>query len=553
MPPGLQLLLPAALLTAGALVAWFAGAGGVELGRAAAASAAWASLLALVVLWAPRRAPLEFHGPALGGGIPFGQRLDATGFALGLAVLLPACLLLTFQRRDWQPAGAAALALAFSLTAVLADSLAVTALALSAAGSVLLVQVRTDDGRGIRSFWPLQVGGWLALLWAAAVLQATSGTSAYSAVPVVAAQAPVLLLMLSGAVLASSVLPWRGWTSEFWDRPRLTSGSLAIAAIVPVGFLVLLRTYEMGGGSWPSPRLNVLLALAGAAAAVGAGLRAQAASTRRSALGESVPGLAGFALVGIAYGSPIGLTAALACVLAAAVTAGILPLLPDDRSAISLSGAMLAAGLPPGIGFAARLLVIQATIEAGGVRGLLGVLLALAWLLELAAAARGSRLPATRAGTGRAGSPPGALAGLGLLLSGGVAFGLVASWLCVPAATELVRFAPNSVSGTPYAVLSAAGGWSAVALGMPAVIVALLLLPALRWEKPPVQRGVPEPLLGMGWAGLLGHAYGRGQRMRIPAEYQSLFNPRAVEAAMARGQPVLWAVLLLVLTVAVNR
>jgi hypothetical protein len=538
---------------AGALLTWFAGAAGLRVGRVVAAASSWAALAALVGLWAPSRSPIEYQGIGLGPGLQFGQSLDAVGFALALALLLPGSLLLTFQHRGWEAAGAAALSLTFSLTAVLANSLVITALGLGTAASVMLVQVRSDGEVGIRSFWPFQVAGWLILLWAAATLQALTGTSAFAAVPVAAVREPIFVLMAAGALLSSAALPWRGWTSEFWDRPRLASGTLAIATLLPVSFLVLFRTYEIGGGRWPSPLLNVALAVAGAAAVIGAAFRAQAASVRRSVAGETVPGLCGFALVGLALATPLGLVAAVACVLAAGVVSALLPLVPEDRSATSLTASLLAAGLPPSIAFAARLLTVQAGIEAGTGPGFLVIGLALAWLIGLAAAARGARLAPGSAGSVRAGSLPGSLAGLALLLAGGAGFGLVTSALCIPAASELVPQPVNSVGGPPLAVLSASGGWAAAALGVPVVALALILMPVLRAGVLPAARGAVEPFFETDWTAAPRRWYERLARIRVPKDYESLFNPRALEAAMARGQPVLWAVLLLVLAIAVNR
>lgn len=553
MPPGFQLLLPAILLVFAGLVTWFAGAAGVRVGRVAAAAGAWLALAALLALWVPARAPVEFRGMALGRGVQLGQRLDALDFAVALALLVPACLLLTFQRRGWQSAGAGALAVALALTAVLSDSVTVTAFAGGSAATVLMLPIRSDSEAGTTGFWPSQFAGWLATLAAAAALGATSGTSVYSAVPVASVRTALLGLMVVGALACSGALPWRPWAAELWDRPRLVTGSLAAAVLVPAAFLVLLRTYELGGGRWPAPALSVAVALAGAAVVLGAAARGQAATTRRGAAAEMLPGLAGYTLVALAFGTPLGLTAAVTGVLALGLTAALLHLLPEDRSGTSLAGAALAAGIPPGIGFGVRLLTIEAGVEAGSGSGLLAALLGLAWLLELAAAARASRLPAALPGAVLGGSVPGTLAGLVLILAGGAGLGLLSAGLTVPAAREVVPFAVNSITGTPYAVLSASGGWAAAALGVPVAALALLLLPALRADVVPARRRVPDPFFSTPAASAPRRAYEWLAALRAPEQYRSLFNPRAVEAAMARGQPVLWVVLLLVLAVVVNR
>ena len=52
---------------------------------------------------------------------------------------------------------------------------------------------------------------------------------------------------------------------------------------------------------------NAVLASWGVVVALGAALRAQAATTRRGFLGEVVPGMGGFALMMVALGTPLGL------------------------------------------------------------------------------------------------------------------------------------------------------------------------------------------------------------------------------------------------------
>jgi hypothetical protein len=63
----------------------------------------------------------------------------------------------------------------------------------------------------------------------------------------------------------------------------------------------------------------------------------------------------------------------------------------------------------------------------------------------------------------------------------------------------------------------------------------------------------PPPLLPAPWADRPARLRRRLVALRVPEQYRSLVNPRAIEAAMGRGQPLLWAVLLLALAVAVNR
>lgn len=558
MPPGLQVFLPAALPATAALLTWAAGAAGLRTGRVLAAIAAWAALFALLALWVPGRGVQEMHGIALGSGASLGLRLDAVSFAFCLAILVPSALLLTFQRRGWRAAGAAALTLAATLLAVLADSVVLMALFLGTAGSLMLIQLRTDHERGTEAYWPAVVAGWLCVLWAGATLEVVSSTSVYAAVPVTALGVPAFLLLGAAALLVSGLVPWRPWTAEMWDRPRLITGSLGIALLFPLGPAILLRAYALGGGRWPSIWLNLALAVIGLATAVTAAARAQQAPTRRAHRAEVIPGLGGVALMSLGIGTPVGVVAAVTAVLAAALLAALLPLLPEETTLAPAAGLAVAAGVPPALTFVARLLAIQAALEAGDAWAFLGVGLGLAWLVSAAAAARALRLPGRGRGAEPSASLPGAaLAGVAALVGGALA-GVLVGGISVPAVAEVMTFPVGAVSGGWFAVATLSGAWPAVALGAPVVVLLLgVLLFGVTGRAAEAERARPsaagKPLFELPWAGYPERLVDRAGGLRIPEQYRSLLDPGAIEAAMARGQPVLWAVLLLVLAVAVNR
>ena len=554
MPPGLQVALPALVLGAAALLTWVAGAAGLRVGRTVAAASSWLALAVLCALWLPGRATAELAGPNLIPGARLILRLDAVSFAFGLCVLIPAVLLLSFQRRGWRESGAAALTVAAALLAVLADGILSTSLFLGTAATLLLVQLRADHPRATEVYWPALIGGWLALVWAGVALEVLSGTAVYTAVPVTALTSAMFLLLVAAAALGSGLVPWRPWTAEIWDRPRLYVGSLAVALLFPIGFYVLVRAYAAGGGRWPSPWLNIAVAAGAALIALTSALRAQAAANRRQFLAEALPGLGGFALLAFAFGTPTGITAGVVTLLAASVLAALLPLLPEtEQSRAAPLLLALVAGIPPATTFAARALVVQSGFEAGGGWGFLAVAAALAWLLGFAGAARAGLLPAT----GRGAEPGGSAAGAGLatliLLAGGALVGVLVAQVGLPATAEVVSVPPGAVGGGLVAVVSAAGGWAAIALGLPLLLLVMIPVVAVRRPRAAAPATAPPPLLPLPWTAVQGRARNRLRSLRIPEQYRSLVNPRAVEAAMGRGQPLLWAVLLLALAVAVNR
>src|SRR5260370_19363596 len=117
----------------------------------------------------------------------------------------------------------------------------------------------------------------------------------------------------------------------------------------------------MGDGHYPQFWLQALLAALGVLVAFGAAARAQAATTRREYLGEVIPGLGGFALMGISLGTPLGLAAGLTTLVVAPVLPARLPLLPGRAGTASLVAIAAAARLPPGLAFGARVVGLAAT------------------------------------------------------------------------------------------------------------------------------------------------------------------------------------------------
>jgi hypothetical protein len=115
------------------------------------------------------------------------------------------------------------------------------------------------------------------------------------------------------------------------------------------------------------------------------------------------------------------------------------------------------------------------------------------------------------------------------------------------------------VSGGYTGVITASGGWGALTLGVPLLILAgaAALLSRRLWSRwpaqapaadpappPPLLVTLPDPGVRLG-ARLL--------RPRLPAQYRSLLDLAGVERAAAAGQAWFWGAVTLALIIAVTR
>ncbi|HKA12571.1 MAG TPA: hypothetical protein VKI99_19075 [Candidatus Dormibacteraeota bacterium] len=576
------LLLPAAVLAVSAALSWGADAVGLAVGRYIVAAAAWLSLAVLAAVWlAGGRGLVEFTPGITTAVAPLRLRMDAVVVLFQVAVLVPAALLLTFQSRSSREAAIAGLAAAAALLCLEGGSLLWTAIGLGVCMSLVLIDLHREEQRGSVPFWGVQTIAWLLLVWTAVLLEAAGGTSVFGAIPVTALRLPAFAVLAAAAVLCAGVLPVRTWVSEAWTRRRLEAGTLAIALLVPIGFYLLVRAYGMGAGQWPAGQANLVVAAIGSTAAVGAAVRAQAATTRRGFLAEAVPLGSGVALLAVGLGTPLGLVAALMGVLSVSIVAGLAPLVPSDRGPVALLAIAVPAGAPPTVVFGSLLLSVQAALEAGVVQAFLGLAVVAAWLLGLAAAARAVRLRDASADTGLNGSRVGSLVTAVVAVAAGVGLTLVVALLAIPAAAEVMPPTPVQGQGaggvSPSAILgagslgvsTASGGWSSALLAGPIVLLALVAVaaaPLLRWHaartsvaEAPLAPAIveleppPAPLFTPPLAPVPARAAGWLKAFRLPAQYRSLFRPALMEAAVARSKPWLWVAVTVVLTIAVTR
>jgi len=549
--PSIALLAPVVipLVTAGALA--LCGVAGWKVGRIVLGVGSWGAILVLIALWAPVRATQEMSLGQLGFGAPLHLRLDGVGFAFALMVMVPSAVLLTLQPRAWQEGTVAALGLAAAVLAVEAGGVLLTALAGGAAATLAVVQLDVEDPRASRPPWGMLLAAWLALSWVGTILQVRGGTADYGAVPVSALTVPVFAVLAAAALTASGLFPWRGWASRLWGRPALRAAGMSVATLYPLGFYLLVRAYEMGDGHYPQFWLQAVLAALGVFVAFGAAARAQAASTRREYLGEVIPGLGGFALMGISLGTPLGLVAGLATLVVAAVLAACLPLLPDRAGTASIVAIAAAAGLPPGLAFGVRVIGLEATFEAGNLLGLLGIAGAATWIVSIIGAARALGLPAGRGHPASETAPRVAMGLAAATVIAGPALGLVLAIFAMPALNDVMP----AVIGVPAAGVTSVVTISTVLPAL-ALFTPLLLLAVVAYigAGPPLVRAQVRPaLFPLPVTQLFGRMREQLRTATLPDQYRSLVDLRALEAAATGGGPLLWLAALVALAFAVTR
>ena len=548
--PSFALLAPVLLpLIAAGIVTAF-GLSGFDLGPLIVGAGAWAAVLALLVIWLPLRATQELNLGPLGYGSNFQLRIDAVAFGFGLMVLLPAALLLTLQPRTWQESTVGLLGVAAAMGALEAGGVVLTALAGGTAATLAVVQLDTEDIRAPRPGWSMLLAAWLALSWAGAILQILGGTASYAAVPVSALTVPVFSLIAFAGLLASGLVPWRSWPAQLWSRPSLRAAGLVVATLYPLGLYLLVRAYDMGGGRYPHPALNAILASFGLVVALGAAARAQSAATRREFLGEVIPGFGGFALMSMALGTPLGLVAGLITLAAAAAMTACLSLLPDRTGPASLVAIAAAIGLQPGLVFEARILGIESTFEAGDFYGLIGIAGALTWVLWIVAGARAIGLPGGRGRPITESFPRVAMVIAAITLAAGPALAAL-QYVFARAQSDVMPNVPGSVSGGLTSVVTVSTVLPVVALFVPLLIIGVLAYGAANTA---VIRTQPRPpLFTIPGSGALERARSVVASATVPQQYRSIVNLPALEAAAAAGQPLLWLAALAALGFAVSR
>jgi hypothetical protein len=550
--PPLALLAPIALPIAAAVVAAATSRWSESVARFVAAAGAWAALGAIAVLWLTVRSTQELSLGPLGFGVGLDLRLDGVAVVFGVIALVPAALLLTMQPRGWQESTVASLAIAAVVLALESGNMVLTSIGGCTAATLAVVQFDIEDVRAVRPSWASVVIPWIALAWAGVTLQVEAGTAAYAAVPVSALTTQIFLLIAIASLLGAGIVPWRGWAVRIWMRPSLRAASVTAATLLPLGLYLLVRAYEVGNGRYPQSWLNLVLATWGVLVALGAAVRAQAAPTRSEYMAETVPGLAGFALMSFAIGTAVGLFAGLVLLASAALLTAALPLLPDRRSPAALLVAAAAAGVPPGLAFGGRVLGLADAFETGNAFGVVAVAGAATWLVAAAAAARSVGLPAGRRRQATEGlTLVAAVLGV-IVLAAGPAIAALAS-ITSDVIAGVMSLPTGGLAPDLLSIITVSTRLPAVALFGPLLLLAAVAVALSKPGPATTAAQSKAPLFDVPGATLVVSLRDRLRVWTIPEQYRSLFDPVALESVAAGGRPVLWLASLVALAIAVSR
>jgi len=542
VPPGLLLL--AGVLTL--LLHAFRLPGGSALAAAGCLAAGGAAL----ALWlAGGRNPIELSAPVAVAGTTFGLRLDALSLAVLLCALAPVAMLLAAEGGKAGQAGLTSLAVTAAAVCSEADRLLLAVAALATCCSLLALaspslRDNTSDS-GFASLWLWLAAATLLLLAGAVSVELAGGTSIYSATPVLALTLPAFLLLAGGGAATAGLAPWRPWPVTAWRSGAPHSRAVAIALLPPLGFLLLARSYNLGAGHWPGSWLNPTLQLLGVAVALAAAIRAQAAAEAGGFLAEVTAFNLGTALLALALGSQAGVAAALAVLAGSGLLSGIGPLLPAVPRRLAVVGFLLAAGAPPAVLFGARVLVLQAAVDSGGLSGFFALGEVAAWIVLAAASVRALRLSAVAGEAGGSVLAWTARLALAAALALGLALGLFETGLALSAAAELI---PAPSPGQPAATQVVALGWEPLLLGLPlAGLLVLALLVRHPAEEAP--GSAPEPAFRLP----AGPARPRIFRLpAVPEDYRTLFDFPVHARALGR-RPWLGVALTLGIAIIVAR
>jgi len=462
VPGALSLALTPAPLLVAAVACALLVPGRRNVARLAAVIALAASIGLLAVDSVPAASGgriLASYGDAL-PGIAYLFRADATAMLIGFAAAAAGLLLLLeAPAPDPRTAGSLLLCVTGSIVAGAAGNAVMLFAGLEIANiGTFLLLAPSASRRSRAAVVALFVEhlASLGLLGAAANLQATLGTSDFSALPAGALTPAVAVpwaLAAAGRLLSPAVVSLR--------LPAVTTATWAASAAIPTGAAALLRLREAAGGAMPAHAALTLAGIGAAAAIAGAvfALRHRT-SPLRTGRGLCVTAAGLVLAVGGFQQPPAGLAAAAGLAflqLVVALTAAWERSGGGVRSRLLRAGALLVAGgLPLGFGATAILLEVSAALGTGLRGAALVVTVVLASVLgAVAAASAAAVVLAGRVPGARDRPAPLAMAALVAAVAGAAVPGLVVARLNGAAgAGAVLANAGNAVVAVPT------GGWA---------------------------------------------------------------------------------------------
>lgn len=336
-------------------------------GREGAAVAIAAVVLAVALVFVPA-------GTVGGGDVQFS--LNGLGRAAAWAVAWSLGAVLLAGRGQRRSAGAAA------AVAALAVGLAAVRFPVGLLGLLLLTAIVVPRLAGSAP------AGWSRVLVFGCLGPIAATVSGFSGRQ--QGNEAVVIGLVFGFLAAAGALPFGLHAVRWMQRAIPEVGALVGSAFLPCVLAALVAAEPSLAASHAGSRIGLVLGVFGAATAIAGAVYAMGADDWRGLALRTVPCEVGLALVGIAAFDIHGLQGAALSLALLAVTRPVLvyvDLLGPRRGAgLVLTALVLAsaAGLPPTLGFPARLLVISAAIRVGPV---VAVLTVAGVILELAAIA----------------------------------------------------------------------------------------------------------------------------------------------------------------------
>jgi hypothetical protein len=194
---------------------------------------------------------------------------------------------------------------------------------------------------------------------------------------------------------------------------------------------------------------------------------------------------------------------------------------------------------------------LEATFEAGNLLGLLGIAGAIAWIVSIIAAARAIGLPAGRGHPVSETAPRVSMGLAAATVVAGPALGGVLAILAVPAMADVMQVPAGVPIADAASVVTVSTVLPALALFTPVLVLALVAYIA---AGPVSVHGQARPaLFAVPGTQVVERMRDGVRNAAVPAQYQSLLDLRALEAAATGGGPLLWLAALVALAFAVTR